>query len=98
MPKPMEIHLGDVVRLRKPHPCGGYEWRVVRIGADIGIKCLTCGRRVLMPRRKFEKSVKKFISRAGVSMWEKGSEGTKGPEGDTPDSSAPSDPSSGWHL
>jgi len=70
----MEIHLDDVVRLRKPHPCGGYEWRVVRIGADIGIKCLTCGRRVLMPRRKFEKSVKKFVSRAGEGVWQEGSE------------------------
>ncbi|HIC93636.1 MAG TPA: DUF951 domain-containing protein [Anaerolineae bacterium] len=74
----MEIHLDDVVRLRKPHPCGGYEWRVVRIGADIGIKCLTCGRRVLMPRRKFEKSVKKFVSRAGKGTWQEGAEGPEG--------------------
>lgn len=63
MPEPMEIRLGDVVRLRKPHPCGGYEWRVVRLGADIGIKCLTCGRRVLLPRRTFGKQVKAFIER-----------------------------------
>lgn len=59
----MEIHLGDVVRLRKPHPCGGYEWRVVRLGADIGIKCLTCNRRIFLPRRRFEKQVKTFVSR-----------------------------------
>jgi len=58
---PMDIRLGDVVRLRKQHPCGGYEWEVVRLGADIGIKCQTCGRRVLLPRRKFEKSVKKLL-------------------------------------
>jgi hypothetical protein len=57
----MDIRLGDVVRLRKQHPCGGYEWEVVRLGADIGIKCRTCGHRVLMPRRKFEKSVKKLV-------------------------------------
>ena len=68
MPKPMEIRLGDVVRLRKKHPCGSYEWQVVRIGADIGIKCLGCGRRVLMPRSKFEKRVKKFISRGPVEQ------------------------------
>jgi len=80
MPKPMEIHLGDVVRLRKPHPCGGYEWRVVRIGADIGIKCLTCGRRVLMSRRKFEKSVKKFISRASENMPGEGTGGKTPPD------------------
>ncbi|MFQ6057659.1 MAG: DUF951 domain-containing protein [Anaerolineae bacterium] len=59
----MEIRLGDVVRLRKKHPCGGYEWQVVRLGADIGIRCQTCGRRVLLPRPTFEKRVKTFISR-----------------------------------
>ena len=62
---PLDVHLGDVVRLRKPHPYGGYTWEVVRLGADIGIKCLTCGRRVLLPRRQFEKRVKTFVSRAG---------------------------------
>ena len=55
--------MGDVVRLRKQHPCGSYEWRVTRLGADIGMRCLGCGRRVLLPRRKFEKSVKTFIER-----------------------------------
>jgi hypothetical protein len=59
----MDIRLGDVVRLRKMHPCGGYEWCVVRLGADIGIKCLTCDRRVLIPRRQFEKQVKTLVSR-----------------------------------
>ncbi len=61
---PLDTRLGDVVRLRKPHPCGGYTWEIVRLGADIGIKCLTCGRRVLLPRRQFEKQVKTFVSRA----------------------------------
>lgn len=55
--------MGDVVRLRKPHPCGGYEWQVVRLGADIGMVCQTCGRRVLLPRREFEKRVKTFVRR-----------------------------------
>ena len=59
----MEIRLGDVVRLRKVHPCGGYEWEVVRLGADIGIVCQTCGRRVLLARSVFEKRVKRFVSR-----------------------------------
>jgi hypothetical protein len=59
----MEVRLGDVVRLRKVHPCGGYEWEVVRLGADIGIRCRTCGRRVLLERRVFEKRVKQFITR-----------------------------------
>jgi len=61
---PVEIELEDVVRLRKQHPCGGYEWRVVRLGADIGLKCTTCGRRVLLPRSEFERRLKAVISRA----------------------------------
>lgn len=61
---PLEIHIGDRVRLRKPHPCGGYEWEVTRIGADIGIVCLTCGRRVMLPRSKFEKRVKTILERS----------------------------------
>jgi hypothetical protein len=59
----MEIKLGDVVRLKKKHPCGSYEWEVVRLGADIGIKCLKCQRRVLLERGVFERRVKAFVSR-----------------------------------
>ena len=58
-----DINLGDIVRLKKVHPCGGYEWQVVRLGADIGIKCLTCGHRVLLERSTFERRVRKIISR-----------------------------------
>jgi len=57
------VRLGDVVRLRKVHPCGGYEWEVVRLGADIGIRCRTCSRRVLLERRVFERRVKQFVAR-----------------------------------
>jgi len=59
-----EVQVGDLVRLRKPHPCGSYEWRVVRIGADIGIKCQVCGRRVLLDRSSFNKRVKTVIRRS----------------------------------
>ncbi|MBI1886698.1 MAG: DUF951 domain-containing protein [Chloroflexi bacterium] len=59
----MEVRLGDVVRLRKKHPCGGDEWEVVRLGADIGITCRTCGRRVLLARSVFERRVKAFLAR-----------------------------------
>jgi hypothetical protein len=59
----LEITLGDVVRLKKVHPCGSYEWRVVRLGADIGIKCLKCGRRVLLERGVFERRVKEIVRR-----------------------------------
>lgn len=53
-----DIQIEDIVRLRKPHPCGGYEWRVVRLGADIGLECLTCKRRVMIPRRELARRVK----------------------------------------
>ena len=59
----MDINLGDVVRLKKKHPCGSYEWRVVRLGSDIGIKCLKCQHRVLIERPVFERRVKTFVSR-----------------------------------
>ena len=58
-----EIRLGDVVRLKKKHPCGGYQWQVVRLGADIGIICLKCQRRVLLNRPIFERRITAFISR-----------------------------------
>jgi hypothetical protein len=58
-----ELQLDDIVRLRKPHPCGGYEWKVVRIGADIGIVCLRCGRRVILPRRNLARRTKKILTR-----------------------------------
>lgn len=59
----IEIRLGDTVRLRKPHPCGSSDWEVVRLGADIGIRCLGCKHRVLLDRSVFEKRVKSFLSR-----------------------------------
>ena len=58
-----EIKLGDVVRLRKAHPCGSYEWEVVRVGADIGLKCLKCRRKILLERGVFKRRVKEFVSK-----------------------------------
>ena len=60
---PMDLRVGDIVRLQKKHPCGGFEWQIVRIGADIGLCCATCGRRILVPRAKIEKRIKKIVSR-----------------------------------
>jgi len=57
------IHVGDVVLMRKPHPCGGAEWEVTRVGADVGMLCLTCRRRVMLSRRDFTRQVKRFVSR-----------------------------------
>ena len=59
----VEVHVGDVVRLRKTHACGGTDWSVVRLGADIGLLCATCQHRVLLPRSQFERRLKTFLSR-----------------------------------
>ena len=58
-----DIRLGDVVRLRKVHPCGGYEWEVIRVGADIRIRCLCCDRRVMMSRSELKKRAKTVVTR-----------------------------------
>jgi hypothetical protein len=57
----VDIKVGDIVRLRKPHPCGSYDWEVVRIGADIGLKCLKCQRRILLERSIFERRLKEVV-------------------------------------
>jgi len=57
----VDIKVGDIVRLRKPHPCGSYEWEVVKVGADIGIKCLKCQRRALLERGVFERKLRKIV-------------------------------------
>ncbi|MEN8614915.1 DUF951 domain-containing protein [Dehalogenimonas sp. THU2] len=59
----IDFRLNDTLRLRKPHACGGYEWKVYRLGGDIGIICLTCQRRLLVPRSDLEKRLKTFVSR-----------------------------------
>jgi hypothetical protein len=53
-----------MVRLRKPHPCGGSDWEVTRLGADIGLRCLGCGRHVMLERAVLERRMKQFVSRA----------------------------------
>ncbi len=61
---PLQLDLGDRIRLRKPHPCGSFDWVVVRLGADIGLRCEKCGRRVLLPRAEVERRTKQVLSRA----------------------------------
>jgi hypothetical protein len=53
-----DLQLEDLLRLRKPHPCGSTDWKVVRLGADIGLECLRCGRKVLLPRRDLARRLK----------------------------------------
>lgn len=54
----MDIQVGDVITLKKQHPCGGREWEVLRIGADFRLKCLGCGRQIMIARRLAEKNVR----------------------------------------
>ena len=56
-----EYDIGTVVQMKKQHPCGSYEWEIIRLGADIKIKCTVCSRIVMLPRNKFEKDAKKVI-------------------------------------
>jgi hypothetical protein len=56
-----EFHLGDIVKMKKQHPCGSYNWEVVRMGADIKIKCQGCSRLVMLPRSEFEKKMIKIV-------------------------------------
>ncbi len=53
-----EFHLGDVIRLKKKHPCGSYEWEILRVGADFRLKCAGCGHQVMMKRTLVEKNLK----------------------------------------
>ena len=64
----LELFLGDVVRLRRRHPCGGDQWRVDRLGADIGMRCTTCGRHVLLDRRTLERRLVVFVERGDPAM------------------------------
>lgn len=64
----VEFRLGDVVTLRRVHPCGGKEWLIDRLGADIGLRCRNCDRHVLLDRRTLERRVTAFIERGDVAM------------------------------
>ena len=59
-----QFELGGIVRLRKKHPCGSYDWMITRLGVDIGIVCQGCGRRIMMPRSTFVKKAKMIVSQA----------------------------------
>jgi hypothetical protein len=65
---PIELLLGDVVRLGRPHPCGSSEWLVDRLGADIGLRCQGCGRHVLIERRMLERRLVAFVSRGDPAL------------------------------
>jgi len=62
--KKMDIRVGDIVTLKKPHPCGSSEWEILRTGQDFKIKCMGCGHQVMVARKQVEKNLKSF-KRAG---------------------------------
>lgn len=64
---PMDIRVGDVLELKKQHPCGSHEWQVLRVGMDFKLRCAGCGREMMVPRSKAEKAVKK-IKREGETL------------------------------
>lgn len=59
----VQYNVGNVVRMKKAHPCGSYLWQITRTGMDFGIRCQGCGRFVLLPREKFQRQVKCVVSR-----------------------------------
>lgn len=61
---PIQFAVGDVIRLKKPHACGGFNWTVTRLGLDIGLRCTTCSRRIMLARLETERRFTKFIERA----------------------------------
>lgn len=65
---PMKMFLGDVVKLNRTHGCGENRWEVIRVGMDIRIRCLGCGRSLLIPRPEFEKQVLGFIDPPGLAQ------------------------------
>jgi len=62
------LYLGDVIRLRRSHPCGGDTWLVDRLGADIGLRCQTCGRHVLVERATVERRLVEFVERGDAAL------------------------------
>ncbi|MCC5468199.1 MULTISPECIES: DUF951 domain-containing protein [Pelosinus] len=62
----VRYQIGDIVRMKKNHPCGTALWEITRTGIDFGLKCQGCGRFVLVPRVKFEKGVKEIVTHKGT--------------------------------
>ena len=57
----MDIHIGDKLKMKKAHPCGTFEWEVLRVGIDFRLKCTGCGHMIMIPRKQAEKNVKSII-------------------------------------
>lgn len=80
----LDLRMGDVLRMRRKHPCGAFDWTVVRLGADIGLVCSGCGRRVLMSRDTVRRRARSVVERGAPvdpEVW-RALEGTDGPPGE----------------
>ena len=58
----LNYEVGDIVALKKPHPCGSKEWEILRVGADFRLKCMGCGHQVMMPRKQAEKYIRQIVN------------------------------------
>ncbi len=67
MNQPIQFYVGDIIRLKKPHACGGYTWTVTRLGLDIGLQCTTCQRRIMLARLETERRFREFVERGDPS-------------------------------
>lgn len=56
----MDIQVGNIIKMKKAHPCGNHEWEVLRIGADFRLKCLGCEHQIMIPRRQAEKNIREI--------------------------------------
>ena len=61
----MDIHVNDILKMKKPHPCGSQEWLVLRVGMDFKLRCAGCGREIMAPRSKVEKNIKEIVRTGG---------------------------------
>ncbi len=59
----MDIQVGNIIKMKKAHPCGSHEWEVLRIGADFRLKCLGCEHQIMIPRRQAEKNIREVRSK-----------------------------------
>ena len=59
----MDLHLHDLVELKKPHPCGSVQWEILRVGMDIKLRCRGCGHELMLPRSKAEKAISKVLAK-----------------------------------
>ncbi|WP_219834668.1 DUF951 domain-containing protein [Paenibacillus sp. R14(2021)] len=75
-----QFELGDIVQMKKQHPCGTNEMEIIRMGMDIRIKCVGCKHSVLIPRAKFEKNLKKVLRSAAEKVEQEGGSGSEAAE------------------